>query len=294
MQTRRRNRQNPLGGGRLVATASVALVLLLLGIVVLTMVAAHNVTRQVRSTIGVVALVAEDADSVRVDSLERAMRCALYADTVIYTDADAVLQSWLDQMGAEDASEMELDVNPFLPEYEVRVKPEWADVDSLRAIASEIGSTSAVYDVKLHTDLAADINRTIGSALVVLLVVAAVLLTIAIVLINNTVRLTVYAQRQLIHTMQYVGASRWFIMRPYLVRGVVIGVAAGALASLVLAGLMLYVRALNADVINAIGWGNAVVVFVGMMLVGATICAIASAAATARYVMRHDDSVIHC
>ena len=295
MQQSRRNskRQNPLGGGSVVATASVALVLLLLGIVVLTMVAAHNVTRQVRSSIGVVALVSDTADSLAVDTLAHELATAAYADTVIYTDAEAVMAGWLEQMDAGDVSELQLDVNPFLAEYEVRVSPEWAEVDSLKVIAELLGGFSAVYEVKVHTDLAADVNRTIGSVLLVLLIVAAVLMVIAVVLINNTVRLTVYSQRRLIHTMQYVGATRGFIMRPYIVRGVVIGSVAGAVASLALAGLMLYVRALNPDVVSAIGWGNAIGVFLLMTVAGALICAVASWAATARYVMRGDDAEIH-
>ncbi len=286
---RQQRKNTKLRGAQIISSVSVALVLLILGIVALTGLTAHRVTSGIRSNIGFVVIVNDGVGQPAVDSLSMVLGTAPYVADTLYSPADVVLERWRDMMGED----MMADVNPFLPEYEVRVREGWMSADSLTLISERIKELTAVYDVKLHTDMVSHVNRTIHSAIMVLLVVAGALLLISFVLINNTVRLEVYSHRMVIHTMKYVGATAGFIRRPYVMSSVLSGIAAAAIASAVLAGLLYYVSDVNPAVMQAITWGGAAVVGAGLFVVGALLCALASLLATNKYLRKDYDEIFN-
>lgn len=286
---RQQRKNNRLRGSQIISTISVALVLLILGIVALTGLTAHRVTSGIRSNIGFVAIVNDTAGKNAVDSLALILAKAPYMADTAYSSADEVMARWQKMMGED----LLADVNPFLPEYEVKVLPEWTSADSLSAIAQSLKALPAVYDVKLHTDMVSHINRSIHSAIMVLLVVAGALLLISFVLINNTVRLDVYSSRMVIHTMKYVGATAGFIRRPYVWSSVLSGLIAAAVASAVLAAMLYYISGVNPAVIQSVTWTGAAIVFAGLFVVGALLCALASLLATNKYLRKDHDEIFN-
>lgn len=274
-------------GSQIVSTISVTMVLIVLGIVALTALVAHHVTDGLRSGIGMVVIVDELAPDAAADSLSKELNSAPYVRSLSYATAEEVHNRWKEQLGEDELP----DVNPFQPEYEVKVKSQWSSADSLQAIAGRLSAMTAVYDVKVHKEIAASINRTVSTVVLVLLVVALALLVISFVLIRNTVSMEVYAQRVVIHTMQYVGARPAFIRRPYVVRSMVSGVIAGLIASAILAGLLLWVSSVNNSIMQAIGWGGASVVFAILIATGAAVCALAALMSANKYLRRSYDEI---
>lgn len=130
--------------------------------------------------------------------------------------------------------------NPFKDMYEVKIDPAYHDSVSLNKIKVELEKVSGVLDAEYEQDFLNDINENFAKISIVLLVATTILLLAVIFLINNTLRIALFSQRFLIRSMQLVGAKRFFIQRPFLIRAIVYGLLAGIIASSILTGLTQY------------------------------------------------------
>lgn len=271
----------------MISVISVALVLVVLGVVALIDVSVHRVGQRIRADIGFVAVVDEMATDSTTQALERQLKSAPFTASATYVSAEDVNKRWMDELGDEEL----LDINPFQPEWDVKVKSGWANADSLEAIAKRLTATDGVYDVKIHTDIARNVNLAIHSLMMVLVVIAGALLLISFVLINNTVRMDIYAQRMVIHTMQYVGATRSFIRRPYIIRCMVSGLIAAVVAAVLLTALLLALRTLSPSVDQSLTLADVAMVYGGLVVVGVTVCGAASLLATTKYLRKSYDEI---
>lgn len=275
-------------GTRLLTTISVALVLTLAGLVALIGRVATGVTEAVRGEMGqVTVIVADEAAQPQADSLKNALAGAPWCEAMTYTSAEEINEQMRRELGDEDLAE----INPFQAEYSIKVKEEWRSADSLQAIATRLKGSSAVYDAEVHTQKVASVNRTINTVMAVLLVVAGIMLIISFALILNTVRLEVYAQRLVIHTMQYVGATRAYIMRPYIIRSLLRGAIAGIIAGIVLAMLTMWASRSYPTLTNYLPWGDVAVATAILMAAGAALSALATWAAASKYLRRNYDEI---
>lgn len=274
---------------QLTATVSVALVLLLLGIIALLGIAAHSVTNSIRENMGFDVVLAEDTPAETINTLKQGWISAPYVSNVKYYSAEDALAKWQDETG-EDLMAL-LGVNPFRPEFEVKVKAAYANVDSIDKIVAPLRAIPQVSEINVHTEMVESINNNIRSIALVLTIVAAALLLISFVLINNTVRLTVYARRFIIHTMKLVGATPGFIRRPFVTRNILNGIVASLVAIALLAATLYYCSTLDTSVMRAITWIDAAWVFGGMMVAGILICALAALFAANKYIRLDYDSM---
>ncbi|MGN1265431.1 MAG: cell division protein FtsX, partial [Muribaculaceae bacterium] len=261
---------------------SVALVLLLLGIVAFLGLAAKQVTSNLKENIGFDVVVKENATEAEVNQLKQMWNNAAYMSSVKYVSREDALKEWERETG-EDLMEV-LGVNPLSAEFEVKVKSDYANVDSLNKIEYQLKQVPGIESVQMHKDVVDTINNNIKNVALILIAVAVVLLIISVALINNTVRLTVYSRRFLIHTMKLVGAKPSFIRRPIVVSNAVNGIIASIIAMVLLSGVLYYLIEFEA------GWGSLislvdVAVVYGMLLaVGAVICALAAMFAANRFI----------
>ncbi len=131
------------------------------------------------------------------------------------------------------------------------------------------------------------------SLTLVLLIVAVCLLTISFVLINNTVRLTIYSRRFLIHTMKLVGATPGFIRRPFVVSNILQGLIAAAVASTVLGGLLWYLTTVDPEVMRAVGVDGLIAVLAALFVLGAAICGLSALLSANKY-LRADYDEMFC
>ena len=261
---------------------SVALVLLLLGIVAFLGLAAKQVTSNLKENIGFDVVVKENATEAEVNQLKQMWNNAAYMSSVKYVSREDALKEWERETG-EDLMEV-LGVNPLSAEFEVKVKAAYANIDSLNKIEYQLKQVPGIESVQMHKDVVDTINNNIKNVALILIAVAVVLLIISVALINNTVRLTVYSRRFLIHTMKLVGAKPSFIRRPIVVSNAVNGIIASIIAMVLLSGVLYYLIEFEA------GWGSLislvdVAVVYGMLLaVGAVICALAAMFAANRFI----------
>lgn len=217
------------------ACISTTLVLLLLGMVLFFVFTARNLSVYVRENINFSLVLDEKMENRDVLRLQRTLEKQPFVKEIEYISKEQALQEYVREMGI-DPREF-AGYNPLRASMEIRLKSAYANTDSIARIEELLGQESNIQDVVYQQELVDAVNRNIGRISLLLLGLAALLLLISFALINNTIKLTIYAKRFLIHTMKLVGASWGFIRRPFLWRNFWVGLFAGLFADALLWGL---------------------------------------------------------
>ena len=216
------------------ASISTSMVLVLLGLVVFFVLAAHNLSIYVRENINFSVIISDDMKEADILKLQKKFDTETFVKETEYISKKKALEEQTEAMGT-DPKEF-LGYNPFPASIEIKLKSEYANADSIAVIEKAIKRNSNIQDILYQRELIDMVNDNIRNISLILLALAIVLTFISFALINNTIRLTIYSKRFLIHTMKLVGASWGFIRRPFLIRNVWSGVFAGILADFILLG----------------------------------------------------------
>ena len=254
---------------------STAMVLVLLGLVVFSVLTARNLSAYVKENLRVTVMLSEDVTNPEAEQMCRELRQRPYVTDLTYISKEEALKELTAELGA-DPTEFTDGVNPTLASVEMQMKADYANGDSLQWIEKELKKNAKVQEISYPKDLMEQVNRTLAKINFVLLVLAVLLLIISFSLINNSIRLGVYARRFSIHTMKLVGASWGFIRWPFLRRSIGIGLLAALLAILVLGGCVYALYRYDPEVLTVITWQDmsitAVVVVVAGVLI-TSLCA---------------------
>ena len=207
---------------------STTMVLILLGLVVFSVLTAHNLSNYVKENLTVTVMLGDTVSTNDAHRLCRELYHRPYARNIDYVSKEDALREQSEAMGS-DPSEF-LGVNPFVATLELQLKSDYANSDSIGWIARELARNPLVTDVTFQEDLMDRVNRNLQKVSLVLIALAVLLTFISYSLISNTVRLGVYSRRFLIHTMKLVGASWGFIRRPFMRDGLIVGLVAALLA----------------------------------------------------------------
>lgn len=274
---------------QITSTVSVALVLLLLGIISMLGIAARSITTEIRENMGFSVIFSDTATVNNVNSLKKYFSTSPGVSGIIYFSPEDALQKWQEETG-EDLVKV-LGINPLPGELEVKVKARYASTDSINSMIAPLKKLPYVSEISVHSDMVDSINHNIKSIALILTIVTAALLFISFALINNTVRLTVYSRRFLIHTMKLVGATGGFIRRPIINSNMLSGLVAAIIADLLLAGALFYLHSADKVIATALPWEEAAWVFAGIIVIGIAICSIASLFATNKYLRSDYDDM---
>tara|TARA_B110000444_G_scaffold222941_1_gene225209 strand:+ start:576 stop:1460 length:885 start_codon:yes stop_codon:yes gene_type:complete len=181
---------------------------------------------------------------------------------------------------------------PLPPAMDIKVNPEWGKTDKLAVFTERLNNIVGVSEVVWQNQLLEKIEVTINKLMFPLLSLAGICLLIALALMNNTVRLTVFARRFLIRNMQLVGARPSFIRRPFLKQGLLLGVSSGTLAfAIVISGL----AALNSSGITSaiiLNYELMGILAGSLIITGGSLGIISTALAVNRY-LRLDVGQLH-
>ena len=215
---------------------SIALVLFTLGVVGLLAMHAKRLSDFVKENISFSVLLKEDVNETDAAVLLKALNASPYVKSTTFISKEEAANIMREQLG-QDFVEF-LGYNPLGASLEVRLKADYANTDSLVAIEKEIKTYNQVKEINYQKTLIDLVNENVRQISMTILTFSALLLFLSLVLINNTIRLSVYARRFLINTMKLVGANYGFIRKPFLVRSIVHGIYAGIIADLLLLGLI--------------------------------------------------------
>lgn len=263
------------------ASISTSMVLLLLGMVAFFVLTAGNMSRYVRENLQLSVLIHDDARQNDIDRLMKRLSARPYVREVEFISQDSILAQETVKMGI-DPTEF-LGFNPYTPSIELNLKSDYANSDSVAVIEKELLREAIVSEVTYPDDLISSINGNIRKIGIVLLVLAAALLLISFALIDNTIRLTIYSQRFLLHTMKLVGAKWSFIRRPFMVRNFWTGFVAGLLALMMMGGGIWAMLRYEPFLANLLDVRILAIIAVGVMVFGILITLLCASISVNRF-----------
>ncbi len=252
---------------------STALVLILLGLVVFSTLLGRNLSSYVKENLVVTIMLEQDMTDTEAQALCRGLAKRPYIKSINFISKAQALRDATKEMGT-DPSEFTDGVNPLPSSVDLTLKSVYANNDSLKWISKELRQYPKVSEISYQRDLVDSVNRNLTKIGLVLLVLAVLLTFVSFSLINNTVRLGIYARRFSIHTMKLVGASWSFIRWPFLRRAILTGMLAAFLACAVLAAGIYLLYCYEPEVLTVISWQEMTVTGVTVFLFGIIITAL--------------------
>ena len=267
---RRREKAGRRQGVQLVTLCiSTAMVLVLLGLVVFSVQTSLNLSQWVKENLTVTVVLNDEVSVGDAKQFQQDLAHRPFSKDIHYISREQALKEQTEAMGS-DPSEF-LGMNPFPATLELQLHSDYANVDSLVWISEELRKNPKVTDVAYQVDLMDSVNRNLAKLNILLLVLAVLLTFISFSLINNTVRLSVYSRRFLIHTMKLVGASWGFIRRPFMKQGMLVGILAALIAIAVLGGGVYALYYYEPNILMIITWRELVITALAVLVFGLVI-----------------------
>jgi cell division transport system permease protein len=197
------------------------LVLVMLGIAALLGLYAQHVSHEMKEQLALEVILADTTSAETTSALLKELQGKEYVRRAVFVSKSDAATMLKKEMG-EDFMDI-LGFNPLYSKFDVFVKEDFTSPAALQGIKEELQKKAGVLEVSVQLNVAASLDRIIGRATMFAFAVAAMLLIFAVLLIFNTIRLAVFSNRTLIKSMLLVGATRWFIMKPYLGRSLLNG-----------------------------------------------------------------------
>lgn len=252
---------------------SIALVLILLGIVVFFGLTGRNLSASVKENFVVTVMLDQDMTTPEAQGVCQKLRSRPYIKHIEYVSKQQALKEATREMGI-NPTEFTDGENPYQSFVELTMLSDYANNDSLAWISAELKKMPKVTEVNYQKGLIEVVNRNLAKIGIGLLFLAVLLTLVSFSLINNTVRLGIYARRFSIHTMKLVGASWSFIRRPFVARAVATGFLGAVIANVVLAGCFYALYNFEPEIVNVATW-QVLAITAGVVFVfGITITAI--------------------
>lgn len=264
------------------STVSISLVLFVIGLIVSLYLTTHYFTVKSKENISLSIILNDTISETDLSRLERYLNATEYTKQVVYISRDSALKEHIAAIG-EDPSEF-LGYNPLSASLEVFLTSEYASTDSINSvILPRLQIFDGITNITYQKEMIELLNNNINKLSLILSLIALVMLFISIVLINNTIRLSIYSKRFIINTMQLVGAKNSFIRRPFVRRSIINSFIATFLALLILGGSIYLVQTQIGVAINLYQLEIITPVVVVIFFVSLIINYIATVAAVNRY-----------
>jgi len=215
---------------------SVSLVLFLLGILGLVLINARELSDYFRESLSFSIMLDDAAKEADIRMLQKDLDAKPYVKSTMYVSKEEAAAKMKEELGEDFISF--LGDNPLPPTIDVYLVSDYTSSDNVAKIEKYIYLYPFVKDVLYPESLLILINENVRKISLFLLVISAFLFLIALTIINNTIRLSIYSKRFLIRTMQLVGATRSFIRRPFIMQGAFYGFLSALIAMTLLMGML--------------------------------------------------------
>ncbi len=286
-----RYQRRKLQSSRATALISITLVLFMLGTLGLVVLHAQKLSEYVRENIGFSIIMKEGVREAGIVQLQKTLDASPYVKSTEYITPEQAAEELQEDLGEDFISF--LGYNPLLPSIELKLKAEYTNIDSLTVIENELLAVSGVKEIYYQKDLVHLINKNIRLFSLLILGFSALLLVIAIALINNTIRLSVYSKRFIIKTMQLVGATGGFIRRPFLWSGVIQGMYAAFIAIIFLGVILYFSQKELPELVNLQDLSLIITLFCFVMITGVLLTYLSTWFAVKKYLRAKADQLYY-
>jgi cell division transport system permease protein len=260
---------------------SVTLVLFLTGLLALFLVNITKLKDITKENVEFSIYFKDDAREGDIIRIQQQVQNEPFVKSVKYISKDEAIKQWQKDNGDNPAQL--LGFNPFPNSIDVHFKADFVQLDSLNKLKSEFEKNINVREVSFNRYVVANMDRNMRLIGIILLSLAAVMAFISIILIYSTIRLTLYARRFIIKSMQLVGATRRFIRRPFVWRGIMLGFFSGLFAVLLLGTGLYFLLQYFTELSLLINYTETAALFIAIILLGIIITFFSTWFAVNRY-----------
>lgn len=270
---------------------SISLVLFTLGILGLLVISSQKLSDYMKENIGFTIYLNDSVSNADSNYLKKLLDASTYVRSSQYYSKEDAASLMEKELGEDFISY--LGYNPLSAFIDVRLKADYANNDSIPKIESWLKQFQQVKEVDYQKSLVNLVNENVSRLGLVVLAFGALMLFIALVLINNTIRLSVYSRRFLINTMKQVGATWGFIRKPFLLRSILHGLYASIIAIGLLSGLIYGIRNEVADILQIVEPYYIMGIFAAVTLVGIAINLTATLLAVNKFLRLNADDLYY-
>ena len=270
---------------------SIALVLFLLGLLGLLVLNAKKVGDHFKEQIAMTIYLKENAKEVEIKQLQKSLDLAEYTKSTRFVSKEEAAKTLQNEIG-EDFMEF-LGYNPLQNSIDIYFNADYVSSEKINEIADELSKKDFVGDIVYDKPLISILNQNVQRIGFWILIISGLFLFISVLLINSSIRLSVYSKRFTIKTMQMVGATKGFIRRPFIWKSVRLGIVGAIVAMLGMAGVLYYLNQsfpelelLNDEKLLA-------VLFAGIFLMGIIITWLSTFFATQRFLNLKTDELYY-
>ncbi|WP_310555343.1 permease-like cell division protein FtsX [Flavobacterium sp.] len=218
---------------------SVFLVLFLLGMLGLFIVNSKKLSDDFKEGIAMSVYFKDEAKDTSIAQFTEALKASKYTKTYKFVSKDAAAKEHTDIIGEDFMSF--LGVNPLQNSFDIHLKANYVQADSITKIERNLRENVLISDIIYDKQLVNLVNNNIKKVSLWVLIISGIFCVIAVLLINSSMRLSIYANRFIIKTMQMVGATKSFIRKPFVWRSVKLGMIGAAFAIAGLLGVLFYI-----------------------------------------------------
>ncbi len=229
-----------LANAYLSSVISISLVLLLVGLASMLLVNAKSISDYFKENMQVSVMMKQNVSEEKALEYKTKLDKERYIKSTVFVSKEQGQREMADLLGDDFLDVFE--TSPIPVSIDVTLNADYVSADSLEVVRAEISKSSLVDEVVYHRSLVDALNANLSRISLVMGVFIALLLFISYVLINNTVRLSVFARRFTIHTMKLVGATKRFIRAPFLIQSAFQGIFAAMISIVVLVGILFFVK----------------------------------------------------
>src|SRR6056297_4088744 len=270
---------------------SIALVLFLLGVLGLLVLNTKKLADHFKEQITISVFLKDNAKPVEIDQLQKSLMSAEYTKSAEYISKEDAAEQYSEDIG-ENFEEF-LGYNPLKNSIDVNLKADFVSSQQIDEIAEELAAKAYVDEVSYDKPLISLLNNNARKISLWILVASAIFTVIAVLLINSSIRLSIYSKRFIIKTMQMVGATKTFIRRPFIWTNIKLGMAGAFVALLAITGVIYYVNTNFQDLGLPEDPYILVILLVGVFLLGIIISFLSTYFATQRFLNLRTDELYY-
>ena len=272
-----------VAGSYFLSLMSIALVLFLLGLFALLMMHAQKLSNHLKENIGFEIVMNSNVKEDNILKLQQELEAMPSVKSTEYIPKEEAIRRLSEDLGEDFLQWLGNEENPLLPSIDVRFNADWANNDSLTVIQAQLLKNKDVKEIYYQKSLVDLINQNVNRIGIALMVASLILLIIAITLIRNTIRLSIYSKRFLVRSMQLVGATPAYIRRPFIRSGVLQGFFGALLADAFLALLLYGLTKRLPELTFVQDYTIIIGIFVGIIILGILLGGISTRLALRKY-----------
>jgi cell division transport system permease protein len=247
---------------------STSLVLFMLGLIGILLLNTQKISNIIKENIDFSVFLNPTAKEADIFKLQKTLDASKYVKSTKYLTREEAAKEFQEELGEDFVSF--LGYNPLLSSIEVKLNADYANTDSIAKFESMFKSNELVKEVNYQKSLVHLVNENVRKISIVILLFCGLFFIIAISLINNTVRLSIYSKRFNINTMQLVGATRGFIRKPFLYRSLMNGLAGAIIANGLIVITLYWAEKQVNDIVKLTGI-DSIMILSGLLLVAGMI-----------------------